>query len=173
MKFCAAIAALVAGFLLAGCNKQPKTPAVPPSIETSLPTQAQARLPSLKLWIGSEEMITEMALTEIQMQTGMMFRTNIEENEGMIFPFPSPRRVSFWMKNCPQSLSAAYLSTDGVIREIHHFEKENTNAVVAASEDIQFVLETKDGWFQRHNIGTGVVVRSEFGPLTKTFQPKR
>ncbi len=173
MKFRAVCAAIFAGFFLAGCGKPdaasaPLTASAPP-----LPTQAQPKLRTTKLWIGPEELVVEVAETAIQQQTGMMFRTNIPEDVGMIFILPSPQRAAFWMKNCPESLSAAYISPDGVIQEIHHLEKHDTNSVVAASDNIQFVLETKEGWFQRHNISTGVVVRTEFGSLEKTFLQRR
>lgn len=175
MRFCGIYAIAVIGMLLAGCGKPNPAPAAPPVVETErpIPTSAQPKLRTIKFWIGAEEMVAELALTGIQMQTGMMFRTNIAENEGMIFVLPFPQRASFWMKNCPQSLSAAYLSADGVIQEIHHLEKQDTNSVVATHDNIRFVLETKDGWFQRHNIGTGVVVRTEFGSLEKTFLQRR
>jgi uncharacterized membrane protein (UPF0127 family) len=75
------------------------------------------------------------------------------------------------MKNCPESISAAYITRDGVVQEIHHLEKNDTNAVVAARDDIQFVLETKEGWFARHNIGVGTMITSEKGPLAQVFVP--
>ena len=73
------------------------------------------------------------------------------------------------MKNCPHSLSAAYINPDGVIQEIHHLEKNDTNSVVAANDNIQYVLEVNDDWFQRHNISTGTVIRTEKGSLAETF----
>jgi uncharacterized membrane protein (UPF0127 family) len=73
------------------------------------------------------------------------------------------------MKNCPESISAAYITPEGVIAEIHHLEKFDTNGVVAASANIQFVLETSDGWFDRHQVTTGMVVRTERGSLLGTF----
>jgi uncharacterized membrane protein (UPF0127 family) len=99
----------------------------------------------------------------------MMFRTNIQETDAMLFVLPGPQRASFWMKNCPESISAAYITTDGVIQEIHHLEQNDTNSVVAARDDIRFVLETKEGWFTRHNISSGTVIISEKGPLADTF----
>ena len=78
-------------------------------------------------------------------------------------------RASFWMKNCPESISAAYITSDGVIQEIHHLEQNDTNAVLASREDIQFVLETKEGWFARHNIGVGTVIQTEKGTLADVF----
>jgi len=73
------------------------------------------------------------------------------------------------MKNCPESLSAAYINPDGIIAEIRHLEKNNTNAVVADTDNIQFVLEVKDGWFARHNINPGAVIRTDKGSLRETF----
>lgn len=114
-------------------------------------------------------MTTELALTADQIQTGMMFRTNIAENAGMLFLMPRPLQASFWMKNVSVPLSAAYIDADGVILEIHRFEPYNTNAVVAGSDKIQFVLETPRDWFARHGISTGTVIRTEKGSLFETF----
>jgi len=118
-------------------------------------------------------MTAELALTGIQVETGMMFRTNMAENEGMLFVFPVPHQTSFWMKNCPLPLSAAYINPDGVIEEIHPLNPFDTNSVIANSQNIQFVLETPQGWFDRHKISTGVVIRTEFGPLRDTFFQRR
>ena len=62
------------------------------------------------------------------MQTGMMFRTNLAENAGMLFVLPMPQQASFWMKNCPLPLSAAYIDPEGVILEIHDLQPHNTNS---------------------------------------------
>jgi uncharacterized membrane protein (UPF0127 family) len=166
------LALLFAAALLAGCkNSQDAAP--PPSAENSLPTQAQPKLPTLKLYLGAETLDAEQALTGREVQTGMMFRTNIQDTDAMIFVFPQPFQASFWMKNCPESISAAYIDPGGVIQEIHHLEKNDTNGVVAASANIQFVLETSDGWFQRHHIGVGAVIRTEKGSLQETYFPNR
>ena len=157
--------------LLAGCNhsQDATPPQMPPSNEMSLPTQAQPKLPAVKLYLGAETLDAEQALTWRQQQTGMMFRTNIQDTDAMIFVFPQPFQVAFWMKNCPESISAAYIDPNGVIREIHHLEKNDTNSVVAASANIQYVLEISDGWFGRHNVNVGAVIRTEKGSLQETF----
>ena len=127
----------------------------------------------MKLWLGAEEMIAELALTGLQMQTGMMFRTNLAENAGMLFVLPTPQQASFWMKNCPLPLSAAYIDPEGVILEIHDLQPHNTNSVVASSARVQFVLETNQGWFRRHNVAPGAVIRTEHGTLMETFFRQR
>jgi uncharacterized membrane protein (UPF0127 family) len=153
-----------------GCNK-PAAPATVPSGSPSpaLPTQAQPKLQTMKLWLGSEEMIAELALAPVQQMTGMMFRTNMAANAGMLFPLPYTQRASFWMKNCPLPLSAAYIDPEGVIQEIHNLQPHNTNSVVSASANIRFVLETPQGWFETNHISVGAVVRAERGTLMETF----
>lgn len=141
----------------------------PPSFEDRLPKQAQPKLPTLKIWVGPEELVTEMALTGVQQMTGMMWRTNMAENEAMIFVHPTPRQAGYWMKNCYVPLSIAYVDTGGVILEIRDMQPHDTNSVVSASDDVRFALETPQGWFQRHNISTGAVVRTERGSLAETF----
>ncbi len=159
------IVVLAAVSLCAACKKTPNAA----TNEVDLPTRAQPKLQTMKLWLGAEEMEVELALTPLQQQAGMMFRTNMAENEGMLFPLPYNTQASFWMKNCPLPLSAAYIDPGGTIREIHDLQPNNTNAVVSAGQNIRFVLETPQGWFQRHNITTGAVVRTERGTLMETF----
>jgi uncharacterized protein len=151
-----------------GCKKS-ETAAAPPAEAMPLPTQAQPKLPTMKMYLGAETLDAELALTPKEEMTGMMFRTNLQETDSMFFVLPYPQRASFWMTNCPESLSAAYISPDGVIEEIHHLEKNDSVPVVAANDNIQFVLETKDGWFARHHIGVGTMIRTERGSLADTF----
>jgi uncharacterized membrane protein (UPF0127 family) len=134
-----------------------------------LPTKAQPKLPTIKVWLGAEELITEMARSPIEVETGMMFRTNMAENEAMIFVLPYEQQARFWMANCPYPLSVAYISKDGVIEEIHPLEPFNTNNVVAKATNIRFALETPQGWFDRHHVSTGTVVKTERGSLKQTF----
>jgi hypothetical protein len=160
---------------LAGCKRGqvPLAAPVPPSLDDLLPKQAQPKLPTMKIYLGAETLDTELALTEEEEMTGEMFRTNIQDTDSMIFVLPVPQRASFWMKNCPESISAAYITPDGTITEIHHLEKNDTNAVLAATDNIQYVLETSDGWFTRHHIPVGTVIRTEKGSLPDTFFPRQ
>lgn len=162
--------------LVSGCDKAaPPPPAAAPAAATrdpnemSEPTEAQEHLRTVRLWLGPAEVNAEMALTPKQEQTGLMFRTNLAENDGMIFAFPRPVQASFWMKNCTLPLSCAYITPNGAIAEIHNLEPNNTTPVVASSPNIQYVLEVNQGWFQRHGVTAGTFVRTEHGPLSETF----
>jgi hypothetical protein len=165
------IVLLLAAAFWAGCQKSADVAPVP-SADDLPPKQAQPKLQTMKIYLGAEMLDAELALNDQQRMTGMMFRTNIAETDAMLFVFPGPFQAKFWMKNCPESISAAYISPDGVIAEIHHLEKNDTNAVVAAADNIQYVLEVKDGWFTRHNINPGAVIRTDKGSLAETFVSK-
>ncbi len=171
MKFFFHLCVLLAAIAFVGCKKDQVAAATPDTLDTTVsePTEAQPKLPTMKIYLGPETLDAELALTFRQMQTGMMFRTNIQDSDSMLFVLPYPQRAAFWMKNCPESISCAYINTDGFIEEIHHLEKNDTNSVLSATDDIHFVLETSDGWFTRHNIGIGTLIRTEKGSLAETF----
>jgi len=158
---------------LSGCQKA--QPPVNPPETNSLPTEAQPRLKTMKIYLGAETLDAELALTQDQQQTGLMFRTNITDDTAMLFVLPQPLRApnGFWMTNCPISLSAAYINPNGIVEEIHHLEKNDIVPVVAAHDDIFFVLEVNDGWFARHHINPGTIVVTEHGPLADTFSRRR
>lgn len=180
MKFENYLAVILVALLSISCSQSPSPSATSTAsnasaaptaltIDDILPKHAQAKLRTMKIYLGAETLDAELALSEQEEMTGMMYRTNIQDGDSMIFALPFPQRANFWMKNCPESISAAYITTDGTIQEIHHLEKNDTNGVVAAREDIRFVLETQDGWFDHHHINTGTVIRTEKGSLAEMF----
>jgi len=134
---------------------------------------AQPKLPTIKVWLGRDELITEIAREPVQIATGMMFRTNMPENTAMLFVFPGPGPKNFYMRNCVVPLSAAYIEPDGTIAEIVDLHPGDEVGVQSRSTNLQFVLEVPQGWFARHQVGTGAVVRTERGSLQETFFRRR
>ena len=162
--------------LLGGCGRSDIAGA--PTNSTPQPAQyyldhAQPRLPTIKLWIGAQEMVTEMCLTQTQTATGMMYRKQMGENEGMIFVFGRPHRTAFYMRNTTVPLSAAYIDPEGTILEIHDLQPLNETPVEAGTDKVQYVLETPQGWFKKNNIGVGTLIRTERGSLQQTFFRKQ
>lgn len=135
--------------------------------------KAQPKLATIKLWLGAQEITAEQALTVPQITAGMMFREEMGEKEGMLFVFGEPHRASFWMRNTVLPLSCAYLDPDGVILEIHDMKPLDESPIEANSDRVQYVLETRQGWFQRNGIGPGTVVRTERGTLRETYFGRR
>jgi uncharacterized membrane protein (UPF0127 family) len=137
------------------------------------PTKAQPKLRTMKLYVGSEVIAAELALTEAEVRTGMMFRTSMQENEGMLFVFAYPHRTAFYMKNTTVPLTAAYIDPDGTILQLVDLHPKVETPVEASFDNIQFVLEMNRDWFKRHNVATGSVISTEAGPLRKVFAPRR
>ena len=161
--------ALVLGLGMGCENSTVIPPPAPAAAANTAAGQPQPKLPTLKIWLGPHEMTAELAITPEQKQRGMMFRTNMAEMEGMLFVFPGPHQASFWMKNTVLPLSAAYIDPEGVIMEIRELKRLDETGVTAVSDNIQYVLETNRGWFERNRVGVGTVIRTERGSLRETF----
>lgn len=133
----------------------------------------QAKLPTIKLNVGGKAMISEIAADDRTRQMGMMFRDTMGENDGMIFVFPFPFQASFWMRNTTVPLSAAYIDPRGVILEIRKLEPLNEESVRANTDQVQYVLETPQGWFEKNDVKVGAVVSTEHGPLAEVLKTNR
>jgi len=165
----------IAAAALAGCEK-PAAPAPAPAALDPVYghlLHAQPKLPTLKVWLGDQELVAEVARRPVEIATGMMFRTNMPDNTAMLFVFPDAQPRSFYMRNCVVPLSAAYIAPDGTILELVDLHPGNEVGVPSRSHHIQFVLEVPQGWFARHHLTPGAVVRTERGTLQETFFPRR
>ena len=87
--------------LISGCDKPQSNSAVKSTNEAALHANtpphldhAQPKLRTMKLWLGPKEITSEIAITDVERSTGMMFRDKMEENEGMLFIFGLPDQRS-------------------------------------------------------------------------------
>jgi uncharacterized protein len=71
---------------------------------------------------NNAKFIVEIADTPEGQSYGLMYRTELEENRGMLFIFDQERQLSFWMKNTFIPLDIIFIDSDGTINTIH----ENT-----------------------------------------------
>jgi uncharacterized membrane protein (UPF0127 family) len=153
-----------------GCGPKPGTSPAPPPQTNGTPVQyhlnqAQPKLRTMKLAVGTNELNAEIAVSVTEISTGMMFRTNMLDSEGMIFVFALPSRREFYMKNCVVPLSAAYIDSEGIIDEIVDLQPGELKPVPSRSIGIKYVLEVPQGWFKRRNVQTGTPIITEKGPL--------
>lgn len=99
-------------------------PVIPPELlETREPSEPLATpgqiLPvSAEVELESGEIIgLEVAETSQQQALGLMYRTALPDNRGMLFPFNPPRSVSFWMRNVEINLDMIFIR-DGIVVDI-------------------------------------------------------
>jgi len=111
------------------------------------------------------EITVELARTDEERATGLMFRKNLPEGRGMLFVFDRDQQMSFWMKNTLIPLSIAYISSEGLIIEIKDM-KPNDLTSVKSSRSVRYALEVPQGWFDRANVKAGDrVILSQFSSL--------
>ena len=169
--------------LAAGCGKQPvdKPPPLPlPTnfvakvpVQPPVPNKVQPKLPTIKMFVGTVPMEVEQARKPLQIQTGMMFRKSMGLNEGMLFVHPDVKARNNWMKNVSVPLSIAFIGPTGQIVEIHDLIPFDIKGVGSVSRNIQYALETPQGWFKRNGIVPGVMLMTEKGTLPETYFPRR
>jgi uncharacterized protein len=131
--------------------------------------KAQAKLPAMQLWVGAKPVTAELARSMEEIRRGLMFRTEMGEDEGMLFVFAQPHQASFYMRNTVLPLTCAYIASNGEILEIHDMEPLEETPITASSDRIQYVLEMNRDWFKRNGVQKGAVVRTEHGSLRETF----
>lgn len=144
-------------------------PTTPPPAPDEPKGSPQPKLPTIQLFVGTNEITAEIARTPRQIETGMMWRTELGEMEGMLFVFPRPEQRSFWMKNCPLPMTCAYIAPDGKILETRDMIPHETRGIFSKTASVQFVLEMNRDWFKDHGVAPGAVIASEHGPLRETF----
>ncbi len=87
----------------------------------------------------------EVARTEEEQSRGLMFRTHIPADGGMLFPLSTPRVASFWMKNCPAPQDMIFIRSDGSIARIAANTTPYSLEPVDSGEPVSAVLEIAGG----------------------------
>ncbi|MGA7124723.1 MAG: DUF192 domain-containing protein [Chthoniobacterales bacterium] len=111
-----------------------------------------------QIQIGNEPLDVEVAETPQQLAKGLRFRQTLAENAGMLFVFPAPQRVTFWMKVASIPLSIAFVQSDGKIVQIRPMQPYDETPVPSLSNAISYTLLVNQGWFERHGIEAGTVI---------------
>jgi uncharacterized protein len=104
---------------------------------------------------ASHEFTVEIAQTPRQQAIGMMFRTHVPANRGMLFPFAVTKPTSFWMKNTVSSLDLLFIRADGVIADIHSRAEPLSLDPITSPEPVAAVLEIAGGEADRRDIRAG------------------
>lgn len=97
----------------------------------------------------------EVARTSAQQAKGLMFRTALADDKGMLFPFPEPRVASFWMRNTVIPLDIIFVRTNGTIESIAENTIPYSTDPVEAGEPVAAVLELRGGLTAELGIAAG------------------
>lgn len=97
----------------------------------------------------------EVAGSAMEQAKGMMFRTELADDAGMIFPFTEPKVASFWMKNTVIPLDIIFIRTDGTIESIAENTVPYSTDPVSSGEPVASVLELRGGLTSELGIKAG------------------
>lgn len=104
----------------------------------------------------------EVAATDKTREDGLMYRTEIAEDGGMLFAFPRPDLRAFWMGNCLVDMDIMFLDQSGRITAMHRMKKEpprredetdtqyrNRMPSYSSRLPAQFAIELQSGWLDK------------------------
>ena len=124
------------------------------------PDQAQPPLPTTTLQAGMHLIRAEVADEPGTRAMGLMHRTALGPNQGMLFVFPEQAGHCFWMRNTRLPLTIAFIDDDGRIANLVDMKPfdESSHCPV---RPVRFALEMEQGWYAKHGINAGAQLRSE------------
>jgi Uncharacterized conserved protein len=126
-----ALLALVVFSLILGRSDASSAPTTSISIETAR---------------GESHAFTvELAVTPSERAQGLMHRTELAPDAGMLFDFGEARPVTMWMRNTPLPLDMLFVGEDGKILKIAERTKPESDDLIYSGDAVRFVLEINGG----------------------------
>jgi uncharacterized protein len=106
----------------------------------------------------------ELAQTDPQRERGLMYRSELAADAGMLFIFKAPLHASFWMHNTQIPLDMLFISSDRRVIGIIPNAEPYSDAPLEVTGNSQYVLEVNGGFCKQHGIAAGD--RMEFHDFT-------
>jgi uncharacterized membrane protein (UPF0127 family) len=102
------------------------------------------------------EVRVEVADDLVEQAKGLMYRTTLEENRGMLFVYPDERERTFWMKNTLIPLSIAFIDSERRIIDIQDMKPlDDEPPSYVSAEPAQYALEVNQGFFEKRSVKVG------------------
>ncbi len=118
---------------------------------------AQGGLPMVQLKIGPHSIHAEVADNPTSRQYGLMNRTSLPADQGMLFVFERPGMHCFWMRNTLIPLAIAFIRQDGTIVNLKEMQPQ-TETTHCPDRAVRYALEMNQGWFRKKGIKSGMQV---------------
>lgn len=128
--------------------------------------QAQDTMPLQRIELRDGDRVhafwVEVAATPEQRRQGLMHRQQLPCGQGMLFQFPKPVRVAFWMRNTLIPLDILFIR-DGRVIHVHHQARALDETRIHSPEPVDQVLEINAGRARALSLGEGA--RVTYAPL--------
>lgn len=107
---------------------------------------------------GSHTFSVAVADDAAERARGLMFVEAMDEDAGMLFVYPKPRPVNFWMKNTLIPLDMIFTDQSGTIVSIHENAIPHDETAIFGGEAVFSVLEINAGVSKAKSIAIGDVL---------------
>lgn len=114
--------------------------------------------PRVKLTAGMFVIDAAVAANDADREQGLMYRSQLAPNEGMLFVFNENAVHCFWMKNTLIPLSIAFMRADGTVTDIDEMQAETTDNHCPRNNGV-YALEMSKGWFASKGITPGTKIQ--------------
>jgi uncharacterized membrane protein (UPF0127 family) len=104
---------------------------------------------------GVQVFSVEMATTDQEKETGLMYRKELPDGKGMLFDFSPEQQVSMWMKNTFISLDMIFIRADGRILRIAENTEPQSTKIIPSGGLAKGVLEVIAGTARKYGIAPG------------------
>lgn len=104
---------------------------------------------------GVQVFSVEMATTEQEKETGLMYRKELADGKGMLFDFSPEQQISMWMKNTYIPLDMIFIRADGRILRIAENTEPLSTKIISSGGPAKGVLEVIAGTAKKYGIAAG------------------
>lgn len=128
------------------------------------------------LTVGGKALRVQIAVLNAEQQRGLMGRRDLGEDEGMVFVYPAPQQMSFWMRNTPTPLDIGFFTPDGKLGEVYPMYPYDETGVRSVGMDYTLALEMNQGWFAKNGIKPGAkldLAQMAAALRARGFRPER
>jgi len=117
------------------------------------------KLPFATVSINRLTLRVEVAATPVARACGLSHRRTISPDQGMLFVYPAPRSLVFWMKDTLIPLSIAFIDATGRILSIQDMTPMEVNERYRSPLPVPYAIEVNQGWFMEQKIQVGDTVK--------------
>lgn len=121
---------------------------------------------------GEVTVRVEIARTREQLSRGLMWRTELDDDAGMLFVFGDTAPRTFWMKNTPLPLDILFLDERGTVLNVAAATTPYSEAPIRSAGPARYVLEVNAGFAGKYGIGTGTRVELPKEAVEPTSGPR-
>ncbi len=170
------IGAMVTLLALAGCAKGGEGGAPRPEAKIATGAEAKGVDAYFPLTVGDKALRVQIVVNQDEQQRGLMDRRDLGPDDGMVFVYPMPQQMSFWMRNTPTPLDIGFFTPDGALGEVRAMYPFDETPVRSAGSDYTLALEVNQGWFAKQGLKPGAKINlSQLADALRArgFRPER